>query len=75
MRESSVSWTCVVSSGFCRGVWWGHLGGVGLLALVPAGFLSVLFGGLVLAAVLASLCSSKIPLRNRTRLAGGVASG
>ena len=53
----------------------GTLGGVGLLALVPAGFLSVLFGGLVLAAMLASRWSSKIPLRNRTRLAGGVASG
>ena len=34
----------------------------------------MLFGGLVLAAVLASLARSKIPLRNRTRLAGGVAS-
>jgi uncharacterized protein len=31
--------------------------------------------GLVLAAVLASLARPKIPLRNRTRLAGGVASG
>lgn len=53
----------------------GTLGGVGLLALIPAGFLSMLFGGLVLAAVLASLARPKIPLRNRTRLAGGVASG
>ena len=53
----------------------GALGGVGLLALIPAGFLSMLFGGLVLAAVLASLARPKIPLRNGTRLAGGVASG
>jgi len=52
----------------------GALVGVGLLALIPAGFLSMLFGGLVLATVLASLARPKIPLRNRTRLAGGVAS-
>src|SRR3712207_5166177 len=31
----------------------GTLGGAGILVLVPAGFLSVLFGGLVLVAVLA----------------------
>ncbi len=53
----------------------GTLGGVGLLALIPSGFLSVLFGALVLAAVLASISSPEIVLRNRTRLAGGVASG
>ena len=42
----------------------GTLGGVGLLALIPAGFLSMLFGGLLLAAVVARLARLKIPLRN-----------
>jgi uncharacterized membrane protein YfcA len=53
----------------------GTLAGVGLLLLVPERFLSVLFGSLVLAAVLTSLFSPKVDLRNRTRVAGGVASG
>jgi uncharacterized protein len=48
----------------------GTLGGVGLLALVPSGFLSVLFGALVLAAVLASLLRLKVSLNYRTRFAG-----
>ena len=42
----------------------GALGGVGLLALIPAGFLSMLFEGLLLAAVVASLARPKISLRN-----------
>ena len=53
----------------------GTLGGVGLLALIPAGFLSVLFGGLVLAAVLASLLRLKVSLNVWTKFSGGVASG
>ena len=53
----------------------GTLGGVGLLALIPPGFLSVLFGALVLAAVLASLLRSKVSLNDRTKFVGGVASG
>lgn len=53
----------------------GTLGGVGLLALIPPGFLSVLFGTLVLAAVLASLLRLKVSLNDRTKFAGGVASG
>jgi len=53
----------------------GTLGGVGLLALIPSGFLSVLFGALVLAAVLASLLRLKVSLNSRTKFAGGVASG
>jgi uncharacterized membrane protein YfcA len=44
----------------------GTLGGVGLLALVPSGFLSVLFGALVLA----SLLRLKVSLNYRTRFAG-----
>ena len=53
----------------------GTLGGVGLLALVPSGFLSVLFGALVLAAVLASLLRLKVSLNYRTKFAGGMVSG
>lgn len=53
----------------------GTLGGVALLAIVPAGFLSALFGGLVLAAVLASVLSPRVRPTNGTKLAGGLASG
>lgn len=53
----------------------GTLGSVGLLWLVPDKFSSVLFGGLIVAAVPASSFSPKVALRNRTRVAGGVASG
>lgn len=53
----------------------GTFGGVGLLLLVPDGYLSVLFGSLLVAAVLASSLSPQVTLRNRTRVAGGVASG
>jgi uncharacterized membrane protein YfcA len=53
----------------------GTLGGVGLLTLVPSDFLSVLFGVLVLAAVLASLLRLKVCLDRRTKFSGGVASG
>jgi uncharacterized membrane protein YfcA len=53
----------------------GTLAGVGLLVLVPAGFLSALFGGVVLAAVLVSLLSPRVRLRGRTKFVGGLASG
>ena len=53
----------------------GTFAGVGLLLLVPDSYLSVLFGSLVVAAVLASSVSPEIDLRNRTRVTGGVASG
>lgn len=43
--------------------------------LVPDGYLSVLFGGVVLLAVLASSFSPEVNLRNRTRMVGGLASG
>ncbi len=43
--------------------------------LVPDSYLSVLFGSLVVAAVLASSVSPEMDLRNRTRVTGGVASG
>ncbi len=53
----------------------GTFGGVGLLLLVPDSHLSVLFGSLVVAAVIASSFSPEVDLRNRTRVAGGIASG
>ena len=53
----------------------GTLGGVGLLLLVPDRYLSVLFGVLVVLAALTSAVDPDLPLRNPTRLAGGVASG
>lgn len=53
----------------------GTLAGVGLLTLVPAGFLSALFGGIVLAAVLVSVSRPRIRLRGRTKFVGGLASG
>jgi len=43
--------------------------------LVTDDYLSVLFGSLVLVAVLASSFSPKVALHNRTRVVGGVASG
>ena len=46
-----------------------------LLALIPSGLLSVLFGALVFAAVLASLLRLKVSLNIRTEFASGVASG
>ena len=53
----------------------GTLGGVGLLLLVPDRYLFVLFGVLVVLAALTSAVNPDLPLRNPTRLAGGVASG
>jgi uncharacterized membrane protein YfcA len=43
--------------------------------LVLDDYLSVLFGSLILVAVLASSFSPKVALHNRTRVVGGVASG
>lgn len=49
--------------------------GVGLLLLAPEEYLSVLFGGFVLVAVLTSSFAPEVNLSNQTRVAGGVASG
>ncbi|HVF01313.1 MAG TPA: sulfite exporter TauE/SafE family protein [Rubrobacteraceae bacterium] len=49
--------------------------GVGLLLLVSEEYLSVLFGGFVLVAVLTSSLAPEVSLSNRTRVVGGVASG
>lgn len=53
----------------------GTLVGVGLLLLAPEEYLSVLFGGFVVVAVLTSSFAPEVSLSNRTRVAGGVASG
>ena len=53
----------------------GIAGGLGLLVTVPTSYLSVLTGGLILAAVFMSLLSSDFGVKNKTRLVGGIASG
>ncbi len=64
------------------GVFWitsgrllGAVGGVGLLATIPTGYLSVLTGGLILVAVAMSILSPDFEIKNSTRLVGGIASG
>src|ERR671914_1149651 len=49
--------------------------GVALLVFIPVSFLSVLVGLLIVAAALMSFLSPKFEVNNKTRLAGGVASG
>ena len=49
--------------------------GVALLVFIPASFLSVLVGLLIVAAALMSFLSPNFEVNNKTRLAGGVASG
>ncbi|MDQ4127796.1 MAG: sulfite exporter TauE/SafE family protein [Actinomycetota bacterium] len=53
----------------------GTVVGVGLLVLAPQGYLSVLTGLLILAAALGSFLRPTFEVNDRTRLAGGVASG
>jgi uncharacterized membrane protein YfcA len=49
--------------------------GVALLAFIPASFLSVLVGLLIVSAALLSFLSPNFEVNNKTRLAGGLASG
>ena len=49
--------------------------GIGLLVFIPASFLSVLVGLLIVAAALMSFLSPDFEVNNKTRLAGGIASG
>lgn len=49
--------------------------GVALLVYIPASFLSVLVGFLVVLAALMSFLSPTFEVNNKTRLAGGIASG
>ena len=53
----------------------GTVAGVVLLVLAPKGYLSVLTGLLILAAALGSFLRPTFEVSDRTRLAGGVASG
>jgi hypothetical protein len=53
----------------------GTVGGARLLLVVPVRCLSMLFGAQVVLAALTSTVSPDVPLRNTTRIAGGVASG
>ncbi len=53
----------------------GTVGGVALLVFIPASSLSVLVGLLILAAALMSFLSPNFEVNNKTRLAGGIASG
>jgi len=53
----------------------GTIGGLGLLAAVPAAHLSILTGGLILGAVAMSLLGSGFEVKNWTRLLGSMASG
>ena len=49
--------------------------GVGLLVFIPASYLSVLVGLLIVMAALMSFLSPTFEVNNKTRLAGGIASG
>ncbi len=71
-------WRSIDVSGFflitgARAV--GTTAGVALVVFVPANFLSVLIGLLIVAAALVSFLSPNFEVNNKTRLAGGIASG
>ena len=53
----------------------GTIVGVGVLAMVPETFLSVLLGLLIVAAALLSFLGPSLEVRKDTQLAGGIASG
>src|SRR5215210_4170212 len=53
----------------------GTAAGVALVVLVPANFLSVLVGLLITALALLSFFSPNFEVSNKTRIAGGIASG
>ena len=53
----------------------GTIVGVGLLVFIPASYLSVLVGFLIVIAALMSFLSPTFEVNNKTRLAGGIASG
>ena len=75
---SAREWKSIDVSGFflitgARAV--GTAVGVALLVFIPASFLSVLVGLLIVAVALMSFLSPNFEVNNKTRLAGGVASG
>ena len=53
----------------------GTVGGVALLVFIPASSLSVLVGLLIVVTALMSFLSPNYEVNNKTRLAGGIASG
>lgn len=53
----------------------GTVGGLGLLVVVSSRYLSILTGGLILAAIVMSLLGPDFGVKNSTRLVGGIASG
>ena len=75
---SAREWTSIDVSGFflitgARVV--GTAGGIALLVFIPASSLSVLVGLLIVAVALLSFFSPNFEVNNKTRLAGGIASG
>lgn len=75
---SAREWRSIDATGFflitgARAI--GTAAGVALLILIPANFLSVLVGLLIMAAALLSFFRPSFEVNNKTRLAGGIASG
>lgn len=71
-------WRSIDTTGFflitgARAV--GTVAGVALLVFLPENFLSILVGLLITTAALLSLLSPSLEVNNKTRLAGGMASG
>ena len=75
---STREWRSIDTGGFVlitAGRLVGTVAGVALLILAPKGWLSTLTGLLIVAAALGSFLSPNFEVNDRTRIAGGVASG
>ena len=75
---SAREWRSIDTGGFVlitAGRLVGTVAGVALLVLAPKGWLSVLTGLLIVAAALGSFLTPNFQVNDRTRIAGGVASG
>jgi len=75
---SAREWRSIDAGGFVlitAGRLVGTVAGVALLVLAPKGWLSVLTGLLIVAAALGSFLTPNFRVNDRTRIAGGVASG
>jgi uncharacterized protein len=78
MLMSAREWRSIDTTGFflitaARAL--GTAAGVALLIFIPASYLSLLVGLLIVAAALMSFISPNFEVNNKTRLAGGIASG
>jgi uncharacterized protein len=78
MLMSAREWRSIDTTGFflitvARAL--GTAAGVALLIFIPANYLSLLVGLLIVSAALMSFISPNFELNNKTRLAGGIASG